>query len=128
MTVRELLIDTCGLVKWMQGNLPKSARSLLINARERHLSVVSAWEILLKQEALCISVSEIVDAITEMSLRVEPLLLDHIAAFEKIRSEPQLPHKDPFDHLLIAQASFHHWPILTCDQRFLAYPGIQVVW
>ena len=97
--------------------------------RESGISAfVSAWEILLKREGLCISVSEIVDAIAEMSLRLQPLLLEHVAAFEMIRSAPELPHKDPFDHMLIAQASFHRWPVLTCDERFRAYPGIQVVW
>ena len=128
MRPKELLVDTCGLVKWMQGTLPDSARSLLINAGMRHFSVVSAWEMQLKPELRNITTSDIEDAVRKLGMQVVPLLLDHIGALATVRTLSKLPHKDPFDHLLIAQAMLHGWPILTCDERFKAYPRIQIFW
>lgn len=116
MRPKELLVDTCGLVKWMQGTLPDSTRSLLIDAAMRHFSVVSAWEIQLKPELRNITSQDIEDAIRKLGMQVVPLLLDHISALATVRKLPKLPHKDPFDHLLIAQALLHGWPILTCDE------------
>lgn len=128
MYVKELLVDTCAVVQWMQGSLPESAQSLLLNAKERHFSVVSAWEIQLKPDLRSITLYDIEDAIAKMGMRVQPLLLEHIGALAGILSLTNLPHKDPFDHVLMAQALVNHWPILTCDQRFKAYPRVQVLW
>ena len=125
----ELLVDTCGMVKWMDGSLPDTAKAFLLSAHRRYFSVISAWEIRLKPALRSlITPSDIEVAIGKMGLEVQPLLLNHITALVDIQRLPELPHSDPFDHLLIAQALLYDWPILTCDTKFQGYPGVQVVW
>ena len=52
-----------------------------------------------------------------------PVGLDHAAAVE------QLPwhHRDPFDRLLIAQATVERAALVSADQALGAY-GVRVVW
>ena len=129
MRNKELLVDTCGMVKWMDGSLPDSAKALLVSANRRYFSVISAWEIRLKPALRrLIAPSDIEAAIEKMGLEVQPLLLSHITALANIQRLPELSHNDPFDHLLIAQALLYDWPVLTCDKKFQGYPGVQVVW
>jgi PIN domain nuclease of toxin-antitoxin system len=38
-----------------------------------------------------------------------------------------MPHRDPFDRMLIAQAQCEGFTILTCDPAFSAY-DVEVMW
>jgi PIN domain nuclease of toxin-antitoxin system len=126
---QRVLVDTCGIVKWADGSMPPSAQQLLLNAERRFVSVLSAWEIQLKPELRSrISSADFSTLTNAMHLEVVPLQLDYIAALATIHSLPNLPHKDPFDHMLIAQALLMDWSILTCDERFKEYPRIEVLW
>jgi PIN domain nuclease of toxin-antitoxin system len=37
-------------------------------------------------------------------------------------------HTDPFDRQLIAQALVENIPVITSDEKFSLYGGIQVIW
>jgi PIN domain nuclease of toxin-antitoxin system len=126
---RRILIDTCGVVKWADGSMPASAQEILLSAERRYVSVISAWEIQLKPELRCrISPADFGTLVDAMHLDVVPLQLNYIRALAALHDVPNLPHKDPFDHILIAQAALMDWSILTCDERFKAYPKIEVLW
>jgi PIN domain nuclease of toxin-antitoxin system len=109
--------------------MPASAQELLLNAERRFVSVLSAWEIQLKPELRSrISPADFETLANAMRLEIIPLQVDHIGALAAIHGLPDLPHKDPFDHMLIAQALLMDWSILTCHQRFKEYPRIEVLW
>ena len=52
-----------------------------------------------------------------------PVTLYHVLASESL----PLHHRDPFDRLLIAQASIEGVPIVTADPAFRRY-AIKVLW
>ena len=37
-------------------------------------------------------------------------------------------HRDPADQLIVATARIHGVPLITCDERILAYPHVQTLW
>ena len=45
----------------------------------------------------------------------------------KLETLPQ-HHKDPFDRLLIATALTESLIVLSADQHFQVYEGLQVIW
>jgi PIN domain nuclease of toxin-antitoxin system len=48
-----------------------------------------------------------------------PILSDHVVAIDSL----PLIHKDPFDHLLVAQATVEGITLLTADSVVGQYPG-----
>ena len=55
----------------------------------------------------------------------DPLQLDEEAALHSTRLP--LPHKDPFDRMLVCQAIVHHLVILTPDDLINQYP-VRTMW
>ena len=122
----KLLLDTQVLL-WAAGQparLPTAARKLLNNPRNELLfSAASIWEIAIK------------NTLGRDDFRVEPRvlrrgLLDNGYTELPITSEhavsiDSLPplHKDPFDRLLVAQATTEGLTLLTMDPQIARYPG-----
>jgi len=48
-----------------------------------------------------------------------PIVSDHVVAIESLPSI----HKDPFDRVLVAQATVEGITLLTTDSLLLQYPG-----
>lgn len=122
----KLLLDT-HLLLWAAGDpkrLPKAAR-LLIEDLENELlfSAASLWEITIKR------------SLERKDFQVDPRLLrrgllDNGYSELPITSEhainiDHLPptHKDPFDRILVAQATVEGITLLTNDRRLGGYPG-----
>ena len=103
------------------------AEMLLDPANHLYLSVVSAWEIVLKWSGIGAkggSALELLSSeIRRFSLEVLPLQLHHVAALDEL---PPL-HKDPFDRILVAQARCEGLPLLTRDRRVQNYP-VETIW
>jgi PIN domain nuclease of toxin-antitoxin system len=122
----KLLLDTQVLL-WAAGHparLTPAARKLLNNPRNELLfSAASIWEIAIK------------NTLGRDDFRVEPRvlrrgLLDNGYTELPITSEhavsiDSLPplHKDPFDRLLVAQATTEGITLLTGDAQVARYPG-----
>jgi PIN domain nuclease of toxin-antitoxin system len=122
----KLLLDT-HLLLWAASEpqrISKSARALIDDPENEVLfSAASLWEITIKR------------SIGRKDFRVDPrvlrrALLDNGYGELPITSEhviqiDQLPpkHKDPFDRVLIAQASVEGITLLTNDQMLVDYPG-----
>jgi PIN domain nuclease of toxin-antitoxin system len=62
--------------------------------------------------------------VEDLRLRTLPYLSEHAY---RLFSLP-LHHRDPFDRALIAQALTEDIPIVTPDEHFLAYKGLNVIW
>ena len=125
------LLDTHTLIWWMTDDrrLSKPARSLIAQRDNVSLvSAVSAWEIATKVRlgrfpmAADLVQSFIADVTRE---RMEILA---VSAEHGIRagSLPG-PHQDPFDRMLIAQASAENVPIVSNDRAFDHY-DVERLW
>lgn len=122
----KLLLDT-HLLLWAAGDpkrLPKAARLLIEDTQNELLfSAASLWEITIKR------------SLVRRDFQVNPrlfrrALLDNGYSELPITSEhavniDHLPptHKDPFDRILVAQASVEGITLLTNDRRLADYPG-----
>jgi PIN domain nuclease of toxin-antitoxin system len=61
--------------------------------------------------------------LTEAGAAATPITLEHAAAVEHLPPH----HRDPFDRLLIAQATIERAAIVTADPEMRAY-DVPVVW
>jgi len=88
------------------------------------VSVVSLWEIVVKVRVgkLQGDVTEVSDAIERDGLTLLPISLANLAELTGL----PMHHRDPFDHLLIAQAISEQATMLSGDQNISKYP-VQVL-
>ena len=126
-----ILLDTHTFLWWNEANpqLSKKALSLLADpANTLLLSVVSAWELVLKTQAGKLDLPEspsvyVPTRMAHYAMETLPMTLAHVLASESL----PIHHRDPFDRLLIAQAAVEGVPIVTADPEFRRYP-IKVLW
>jgi PIN domain nuclease of toxin-antitoxin system len=127
----KVLIDTHVFIWWTNepARLSPSVYTLLTDpTTEPMLSMVSIWEMQIKislgKLALKSPLPELVeDEIERNKFQLMSIELPHIYA---VGSLP-LYHRDPFDRLLIAQASVEKLSILSIDEVFDDY-GIDRRW
>jgi PIN domain nuclease of toxin-antitoxin system len=126
----KLLLDTHALLWWLLDDpeLPASARRSIGRADEVRVSAASIWEVAIKQRLgklpeLALAVSELPGLVRDCGFVPLPVDERHAAA---VASLP-LHHRDPFDHLLIAQAQIERLAIVTRDPQFVPY-GVALRW
>ncbi|CAK8717324.1 PIN domain-containing protein [Candidatus Electrothrix aarhusensis] len=121
----KLLLDT-HIFLWLSSEPEKLSATAFDACRDPqnqlHLSLVSPWEIQIKQQLgklrLQATLSELIEMqISRNGLSILPIELDHIYALN------QLPrhHNDPFDRLLIAQALVESMVLVTIDRKISSY-------
>jgi PIN domain nuclease of toxin-antitoxin system len=103
--------------------LSDEARALLENGvNDVFVSVVTGWEIAIKQSLAKLELSEpaerwLPQVITQSGFAMVEL---RMPAALRVRALP-FHHRDPFDRLLIAQALEENFTVITHDQAFCAY-------
>ncbi len=127
----KFLIDT-HIFLWM-GSAPdalsKSALEILLNTEnDLYISICSIWEMQIKHQ---LGKLELDMPLQELWKRQRDDALINLMQIEeshiwKLETLPQ-HHKDPFDRLLIAQASFEDIPIITADKHIARY-DIKTIW
>lgn len=114
-----VLLDTHVVLRWMSGSAgvgPGSMR-LIDSAAARYCSAASIWEMALKKSTGTLDVDDgFEDQIPTLGMTLLPIEARHAAAVGTVR----LPHRDPFDHLLVAQAAVERLRFLTADRAILA--------
>lgn len=119
------LLDTNTLI-WVtadSGRLTKACREIVAARESLVVSIVSFWEIAIKQSLDKLRIEgDIVAEVRRRSITVLPVELAHVDA---VRTLP-FHHRDPFDRMLIAQARVEGLTILSSDRRFAAY-GVEVI-
>ena len=121
-----LLLDTHLLV-WAMGSPERLSAALAAMLQDPAntpvFSVASLWELVIKQ------------GLGKPDFRVEPALLRRalldggwqelpVQAHHALAVAALPPlHRDPFDRLLLAQASSDGLLLITADQQLAAYPG-----
>jgi PIN domain nuclease of toxin-antitoxin system len=83
-------------------------------------SVVSLWEIVVKQRVgkLEADIGRIEEVVVRDGFVRLPITLGHLAALARLPSH----HRDPFDHLLIAQAIVEDAVLMSDDPDICKYP------
>ncbi len=127
----KLLLDSCTFL-WIVADdqlLSATARAMFRDpSNEAFLSVVSAWEIAVKNALGNMPLPEPVDSYVPTFRKkelIEPLPLSEEMVLQVVRLPPI--HRDPFDRLLICQAIAEGMAILTPDQRIRQYP-VRSIW
>ncbi|MGB4777567.1 type II toxin-antitoxin system VapC family toxin [Microbacterium sp.] len=84
------------------------------------LSVASLWELALKHAKgeLPHAPGELAEGVDELSLNELPIRRRHLSMLNEI----ELPHGDPFDGMLVAQARVDSLTLVTADRPLLASP------
>jgi len=112
-----ILLDTNILI-WLLDDSPRinSVKHLFSQPGTKvHISAVSWWELAIKERLgkLPFRVSQIEMLVSEYDFHDLPLTRNCLKAYMEL---PQL-HKDPFDHMLLAQA-------ITCPMRLITGDAI----
>ena len=121
----KLLLDTNALL-WLlsdDARLTQPARQKIEDAQEIAVSEVSLWEISIKVSVDKLRpVPELLDTVRDLGFRRISLGDEHLRLYETL----PLLHRDPFDRMLVAQASVEGLTLLTSD-TFLKSYGIKVI-
>ncbi|MBU8543388.1 MULTISPECIES: type II toxin-antitoxin system VapC family toxin [Roseomonadaceae] len=120
-----LLLDTHALLWWLgdDGRLGGQARELIANpGNDVLVSVASLWELVVKIRIgkLEADIGEIEDAIARQGFTRLEISPAHLDALLGLRAHPD--HRDPFGHLLIAQAMVEDATFVSEDRNSSRYP------
>lgn len=122
----KLLLDTHLLLWAAAGSdrLPPRAYELITDPKNELLfSVASLWEIVikngLKRDDFQVDVRLLRRSLLDNGYVELPILSEHAVAIDAL---PPI-HKDPFDRLLVAQATVEGTYLLTDDSTVARYPG-----
>jgi PIN domain nuclease of toxin-antitoxin system len=121
-----LLLDTHLLV-WAMGSpqrLPAGLAQMLEDPRHTPVfSVASLWELVIKQSLgrpdFLVQPAVLRRALLEGGWQELPIEARHALAVAQL---PPL-HRDPFDRLLLAQATADGLLLITADNQLATYPG-----
>ncbi|HEX6682310.1 MAG TPA: type II toxin-antitoxin system VapC family toxin [Candidatus Limnocylindrales bacterium] len=115
-----LLLDTHVILWWLLDDpgLSDAVKDRIESDAEVYVSVASAWELAIKQATGKLSAPvDIVQAVGGSGLVHLPIRFDHAVVAGNL---PPI-HKDPFDRMLIAQATCEGLKLLTRDAQILKY-------
>ncbi len=123
----KLLLDTHAALWWLSDDerLGKAAADHLADAASHVLlSAAVVWEVAIKRSlGKLVAPDEFAATLIGGGARPLPVSLDHAAAVGDLPWH----HRDPFDRLLVAQATIERAVVVSRDEAFLAY-GVPVVW
>jgi PIN domain nuclease of toxin-antitoxin system len=120
----KLLLDTHVLLWWLQDDprlRPRIRGVISDRQNDVFISVASFWELSIKRRKRGIEESGPTiwrDALAE-GFSALAVLPPHLAALEKLPFVSG--HNDPFDHLILAQASAERAAVITHDRAMTAY-------
>ena len=117
----KILLDTHLLLWWLSNSalLPEQARQLIGDPNNTiFVSAVTLWEVWLKTSIGKLRVpSGFAQKLAAESFGDLPLRAEHTQAIVTL----EWHHRDPFDRMLIAQASVENLVLLTADRTLAAY-------
>lgn len=122
----KLLLDT-HLLLWAAGEpkrLSRQARGLIDNpGNELFFSPASLWEVVIKRGLrrpdFKVDARVLRRGLLDNGYGELPIVSDHVVAIDSL---PPI-HKDPFDRVLVAQATVEGITLLTTDSLLSQYPG-----
>jgi PIN domain nuclease of toxin-antitoxin system len=114
-----LLLDTCIVYDWLMGEIADPIVMSISRADDAYVSPITVWEMAIKHSIgkLPLPTTAVADAITAQGFAWIAVQPTHA---QTLFTLPSL-HRDPFDRLLIAQATAEGMRIITYDQIFADY-------
>ena len=129
--MKHFILDTHTFLWYLSGDemLSKKAKSLIEDTNNsKFISIASIWEISiklnLKKLKLGVSLENLKNEITLNGFEILPLDFEHIIKLSSLENH----HKDPFDRIIIAQAIYEGFEIISKDNNFEKYKEIKVIW
>lgn len=125
----KILADT-HILLWALSNdvrLPEKAYKFIENEEnEIYYSIVSLWELEIKHlahpELMLLTAKEFAEYCEQAGFHLIPLKEKHIFSLADLkRVEKAPPHKEPFDRILICQASMENMLFITHDSLIAGY-------
>jgi PIN domain nuclease of toxin-antitoxin system len=122
-----LLLDTHALLWWLDDpkQLSRQARAVIQDGKNPvYISAAVVWEIAIKKALGKLDAPDDLEEMIEANrfLRL-PITIPHVVA---VQSLPAL-HHDPFDRILIAQASHEGFRLVTRNRDIAKYSVPQLV-
>ncbi|MDO8367717.1 MAG: type II toxin-antitoxin system VapC family toxin [Saprospiraceae bacterium] len=125
-----LLLDTHALI-WLGENdqqLSVTAKTAIETATNtKFVSVASFWEIAIKARLGKLVLLKPLDQIIKEIEESDAIILGVSPRHTLLIEQMPLHHRDPFDRMLIAQASIEGLTIVTLDPHFSDY-GVPILW
>ncbi len=126
----DILLDTHSLIWFSEGNseLPENAITYIKSLNNNiFVSIASLWEIAIKLNIgklfLTKPLGEFIQELELYKFQILPIKTSHLIKYSKL----QIIHRDPFDRILISQALFEDFPIISKDKIFDSY-GVDRIW
>jgi PIN domain nuclease of toxin-antitoxin system len=126
--VSGFLLDT-NVVLWLllgdrERVSEQATRTLEDERNDVAVSAASVWEIAVKRSLGKVEIEDgWASVLSRLGFAPMPVTAVHAEAVERLPWH----HRDPFDRLLIAQASIEGRTLVTADERLAAY-GVDVLW
>lgn len=126
-----LLLDTHALIWWLAGDdsLGKDAKSAVADeANTVFVSAASAMEVATKYRigklpSAALLAQDFENVIASQGFTELPISIHHA----RLAGEMPIPHKDPFDRLLIAQARAEDMVLVSNEALFDGF-GVRRIW
>ena len=124
----KLLLDTHLVLWWMAGEASRISRRALAalesDGIEPLVSAVTVWEAAIKRGLGKLEApADLLPQLERAGVELLPITARHA---DLVASLP-LHHRDPFDRLLVAQATIEGVPLVSDDESLRRY-DIEVVW
>jgi PIN domain nuclease of toxin-antitoxin system len=131
-----IVLDTHVLLWWVSGDTARLS-AIAAQAIEQELaggriviSSFSVWELAMLVERGRIALSMDVETWLSVVGRIEAVRfvpVDNEISFRSV-TLPGVFHKDPADRIIVATARKLAAPLITADEKILAYPHVRTLW
>jgi PIN domain nuclease of toxin-antitoxin system len=123
----KLLLDTHAALWWLSGDErfgEQAAHHLTDEKNQVLLSAAVVWEVAIKRSMGRLDAPEdLAPALLDAGVQALAVTVDHAAAVEHLPWH----HRDPFDRMLVAQASIEGAAIVSRDASLRPY-GVALIW
>ena len=118
-----LLLDTHAVLWWLDDDprlSPHAREAIEDPANQVFVSTASLWEIAIKIRIgkLRVDLADVIALLPQQGFRLLDIKTDHLQVLATLPAH----HRDPFDHLLIAQAITEELTFLSNDRHVKSYP------
>jgi PIN domain nuclease of toxin-antitoxin system len=131
-----IVLDTHALIWWVNGDKrlsPRARKSIEKEMRDDAqllISAISAWEIAMLvargRLALTMDIDDWLATVASIE-GVAFVAVDSDLAVQSVRL-PGSFHQDPADRMIVALARHYSAPLVTADEKILAYKHVKTVW
>jgi PIN domain nuclease of toxin-antitoxin system len=120
-----LLLDAHILLSWLSSSprLPKGVRTAIEECTVAYVSAATVWEIAIKTAARKLEFrGDMEEQLALNNFHPLPIAVIHALLAAKLPRH----HANPFDRMLVAQASFESLTLVTADPQLAAY-GVPIL-